>query len=275
MTQSNPTDDGDTVASFAAVIVPARARSSATVAVCVCVSVILHGAVLGAVLGALASRQSSTELGGGGVERDAIGVELVSSSVFEADVTATRRAAAAADVEVETVEGARTQAGQQASREQAQNPVEPAVRPLPATAADAPPAPSVEKAAVEPAPRSTDNAGEAEQAKGGARARGIDGRDPPGAVAAASPGVVAKYRNEISAALAKTRLNGGGRRGTVTMIFAIGSTGAVGEVGISESSGDARLDALAVEALQHKTFAKPPIGMTQAQLTYLVPFYFR
>ena len=44
---------------------------------------------------------------------------------------------------------------------------------------------------------------------------------------------------------------------------------------IAESSGNKRLDDMALAAVQHARYRRPPPGMTPSQLTYEVPYHFR
>ena len=250
----------------------ARQRSASVAAISLCVSFALHGALLGAVL----VRSAVIEAGGAGREPDAIGVELVSSAVFEARFnTASRPTAAAATVVVEQEEGSNADATQAARREQAPAKVVQSEPPPSAEAVEAPSVPETRTPPPDPQPALTAAAAQEAKAQGGAQARGSDGANPSSGAAAASPGAVQRYAGEVHGVLAKIRLQGRGKRGTVSVAFSITNSGDVTLVSVSKSSGEEILDRLAIDAIQRAAFPKPPDGMNAAQMTYVIALHFR
>jgi len=55
----------------------------------------------------------------------------------------------------------------------------------------------------------------------------------------------------------------------------ISPSGGLASVEIIKSSGNRRLDEMAVAAVEHARLPAPPPGMTAAQLTFEVPYHFR
>jgi TonB family protein len=102
-----------------------------------------------------------------------------------------------------------------------------------------------------------------------------DGAAPTGGPAAASPGAISRYAAEVRAALARNKPNGRGRNGTVTVTFTISPTGAVSATRVTQSSGHAALDQATLAAVARTAFPRPPAGMTERDLTYVVPFRFQ
>lgn len=92
----------------------------------------------------------------------------------------------------------------------------------------------------------------------------------------ASPGKIRAYAGLVNARIARRRPSGRGRRGTVSVSFAIGSGGALRFARIVRSSGNKSLDAAALNAVRRAApFPKPPVGMTPQQLSFVMPFRFR
>ncbi len=240
-------------------------------------ALLAHGAALGAFLLAF-----NEPYGAGGVELEAIEVTLVDArdvAVRSPDTTPARGGATNPPV---------NQSASAASPEQA------AVLPTrsPPEPSEAPPVPDVEAIALapmrpepqpEPKPdQSGSPAANPPQAAsmpatpGGPSvdaAPSSDAGAPP--VAAARPGVAAAYSKSVVAALAKTKPGGVGNAGVVRVAFTISERGELDSARVSRSSGNDRLDALAMKAVQRARFETPPAGMTTAQLTYEIPYQFR
>ncbi len=112
---------------------------------------------------------------------------------------------------------------------------------------------------------------------GGVTVRGEEpaAQQPQSAPAAASPGAVQDYARYVSQALAKSRPRGLGELGTVQIRLVILPSGGLASVEIAKSSGNRRLDDMAVTAVGQARLPPPPPGMTASQRTYEVPYHFR
>ena len=125
-------------------------------------------------------------------------------------------------------------------------------------------------------PRKREQQSAAAAAAGGAAARADAAEPTPvSAPATASAGAVREFARYVSLAVSRSKPRGSGRHGTVKVRFVIAADGILASAEVSRSSGDGRLDASALEALRQAKFPVPPAGMTLAQLTYEVPYYFR
>jgi protein TonB len=112
---------------------------------------------------------------------------------------------------------------------------------------------------------------------GGVSARSIDDKGPsmPGS-AATRPGEVQRYARSVAEALSRSRPKGlPGAKGTAKISFQISTVGTVIGARIIASSGNPKLDAAAMAAVEAVKFPPPPSGMTAAQLTYEIPYHFR
>lgn len=108
----------------------------------------------------------------------------------------------------------------------------------------------------------------------------VAGRSAPGetpvAGVEASPGEIAAYQRDLVAAIARKRPRGApGQRGTVKIAFTVGAGGAVANAFVRQSSGNARLDEAALQAVREARLPEPPAGMPARLQTYEIPFYFR
>ncbi len=93
--------------------------------------------------------------------------------------------------------------------------------------------------------------------------------------AAASRGAMERYARSVALVVASKKPKGVGRRGTVTIEFSlVPSSGALLKATVVKSSGNAKLDGMAMTAIETAKYAMPPPNMTSAQLTYRVPFTF-
>ena len=226
-------------------------------------------------------REPADELAGGGGRLEAISVTIVNSTAFESrDVDPVAPPAPAAAEAVEVKDGAAEAAPAMLQPKQAERQEKQAEQ---ARAMDqlAPIAAIVEvpkEAEKEPQKEAKEDRKEASTPStiGGLAARG-DAASPvkQSAPAAASPGAVREYARYVAQALAKARPKGVGGHGTVKVKLAISPGGSLATVEIARSSGNKRLDDMALTAVQRALLPVPPPGMTEAQLTYEVPYHFR
>lgn len=93
--------------------------------------------------------------------------------------------------------------------------------------------------------------------------------------AMASPGVVRDYASRVMIALGKNKPKGAGVRGTVEISFAVRTDGTLDFVRILKSSGSERLDSVAITAVRHASLPPPPAGMSALQRTFVLPYQFR
>jgi protein TonB len=66
-----------------------------------------------------------------------------------------------------------------------------------------------------------------------------------------------------------------GAFGTVRIRLVITQSGGLASVEVTRSSGNRRLDQMALSAVHSASLPPPPAGMTVDQLTYEVPYHFR
>jgi periplasmic protein TonB len=93
--------------------------------------------------------------------------------------------------------------------------------------------------------------------------------------APASRGDMDRFARNVALVVARQKPKGVGLRGTVTIEFTLSPvTGSLLKATVSKSSGNAKLDATALTAIETATYPTPPVGMTATQLTYRVPFTF-
>ena len=110
---------------------------------------------------------------------------------------------------------------------------------------------------------------------GGAALSDMPSTAKTSAPAAASAGAVREYGRNVVEVLRKTKPKAVGEFGTVRVKFTITADGGVVSAEIAKSSGNKKLDNLALEAVQRTKFRTPPAGMTSTQLFYELPYYFR
>jgi periplasmic protein TonB len=235
------------------------------------VPLVLAVAAHTALLVAIARGPNDGTVGGGGQQLDAISVTLVNSGALEArEPNVAQPPSPAAPAPVETEDGsAKREAAlpreKKEATEEKQSPPEP-----------------VQATAPVPLPPEKLEQDRQEEARAPAAAGGIAVRGdaptalaPQSAPAAASPGAVREYARYVSQALAKGKPRGFGALGTVRVRLVISPRGGLASVGIVKSSGNRRLDEIAIAAVKHTALPPPPQGMTSAQLTYEVPYHFR
>lgn len=92
----------------------------------------------------------------------------------------------------------------------------------------------------------------------------------------ASSGNALSYGAMVRAQLARNKPPSNGLRGTVRVSFGIAIDGNLSYLRLSESSGSAALDSVALAVIKNSApFGEPPAGLTASQLSYVIPFYFR
>ena len=98
----------------------------------------------------------------------------------------------------------------------------------------------------------------------------VDGR------VSASAGNALSYAAGVRAQVERNKPSGNGLRGTVRVSFGIDASGELRYVRLSESSGSAKLDEVALDAVRRAApFGEPPSGLSPSQLAYVIPFFFR
>jgi protein TonB len=191
----------------------------------------------GALLWFMLGPEPDSFSGAGGYRLEAINVEIVPSALLDTHELEQNSAQTATDVAV---------TDEKPSEEKSENP-----RDVPVIAEDMPEL-AKEKPAAPPKPMSG-----------------------PSGPSEASPGAIQRYAAQVRATLARKQPKGNGRVGTVSITFSIVSSGSVSSARLSGSSGDTALDQAVLNAVLHAPFPLPPIGMTDTQLTYVVPFHFK
>ena len=253
--------------SFGATASGRRARLGALV-----LAVIAHMAIVYV----LAWAPDKPMLGAGGQEIDAISVTLVSSKALESlDATQPQPDAPVASSSVQTIDGTsdkepaeaaverRDDKQREEGREEKKREEEPtrAVEAIFQVSKEAPPKYEKQTAAA-PA--------------GGVEARSnAAGDTTASAPAAASAGVARHYAHNVAEALRKTKPRSVGVSGAVRVKFSIELDGSVASVEIGKSSGNPKLDEMAMEAVRRTKFRTPPEGLTSAERFYELPYYFR
>jgi protein TonB len=253
------------------------------------VAVILHAGSLVA-LGLAAPAEPS---GGGGEMLEAISVEIIVASAVESRAAPAEQAMAAANAPVAPEEGDRMPDADRSTKpEPKPEEPEPQPEPQPEPATHdvalaeqvAPPEPAPpEPALPEPIPpKAEPEKTEAEKPEpaepnrsGGVAALGVAPVASGTARASASPGMVQRYAMQVRTALARNKPDGRGRRGTATVTFAISAAGKLSFARLTAPSGNALLDKAALAAVQRTSFPPPPEGMSETQLTYVIPFHFK
>lgn len=99
----------------------------------------------------------------------------------------------------------------------------------------------------------------------------------------ASQGVVNAYGSELMRVISKgrpkredlARLRGGRPKGTVVIEFVVAPGGGLERIAVQKSSGDDRIDTLAMNTLQRLRFPAPSHEMTARQRTFTVPYVVR
>jgi len=106
-----------------------------------------------------------------------------------------------------------------------------------------------------------------------AGARAVKGSAGAKARISGSRGDVAGYAAKVRARVASRRPSGNGARGTVVVSFAVAGSGSLSSARVASSSGNARLDAAALQAVRGAgPFPPTPTG---GRLSFAVPFHYR
>jgi TonB family protein len=223
----------------------------------------------------LAHPSEETSLGAGGHEIDAISVTLVSSKVLEArNPTLTQADAAAASGAVQALDGATDKEPAIAAAQQKETVKEETREARKHEEEPIPNAEAIFQVPKDAQPKPKQQA--AAPAAGGAEAQSNRASDATAsAPAAASAGVVREYAHNVAETLRKARPKGAGALGTVRVKFSIELDGSVTSVEVAKSSGNGKLDELAVAAVRRTKFRTPPQGLTSAERFYELPYYFR
>jgi protein TonB len=109
---------------------------------------------------------------------------------------------------------------------------------------------------------------------GGATASRGDASAAAG-VASASPGQLARFAMQVRGAIGRSRPRHLGARGRVHVAFVLSDVGVLASAKIAKSSTNPRLDEAALQAVQATPFPRPPVGATEAQRSFVVPFDFK
>lgn len=103
----------------------------------------------------------------------------------------------------------------------------------------------------------------------------VGAQPPPASAAPASQGAIQAYARKIALALGKSRPKGAGLNGTVKVRFLIGLDGVLEGVEVVVPSGKPPLDQIAIAAIKRNTFPPPPVGSSEKDRTFVVPYSFR
>jgi protein TonB len=111
---------------------------------------------------------------------------------------------------------------------------------------------------------------------GGATASGGDASAAAAAgVASASPGQLALFAMQVRGAIGRSRPRHLGARGRVVVAFVLTDAGVLESAKIAKSSTNPSLDESALRAVQATPFPRPPVGASEAQRSFVVPFDFK
>jgi periplasmic protein TonB len=115
----------------------------------------------------------------------------------------------------------------------------------------------------------------ATQVSGGATARSTAEADQQARVSASRCSILS-YAAGIRAKVARNKPSGLGRHGDVEVSFGVTASGDLSYAELAQSSGNAKLDEAAVEAVRRSApFGAPPADASPQQLRFSIPFYFR
>lgn len=225
-------------------------------------------------LAALAFIPGDATPGAGGTELEAIGIEIVSSSVLDAMVSERAALASAALASVARDPGSEPAAARQVETEKKPDNIEerPLEEPLPNPEPDAP---AVTEAKPEPKPEPAPSAETVEGGPSVAAVARTESADERPAQAAAQAGAVRLFLAGVRSRLAKNRPRSLHRKGTVMITFAIQPSGELDYAKVATSSGVPALDQAAIDAVRRSApFQKPPEGMRPGDLVFTVPYRF-
>ncbi|MHC0053620.1 energy transducer TonB family protein [Actibacterium sp. D379-3] len=139
------------------------------------------------------------------------------------------------------------------------------------TAQDPPPHPKPAAKAPEASPGNGAQNRARGQADGRKTAKAVTAKTATGASGAAPGNArLSNYKGQIMRKIAQQRKKSAGARGTAAVAFRIAGSGAIAGVSIVTSSGDSRIDRVAVEHIRRSgPFPPPPGGQ---QLSFVVRF---
>ncbi|MBU6379653.1 MAG: TonB family protein [Gammaproteobacteria bacterium] len=250
-------------------------------------AVILHAVALAALVIAV-----QTTPGSSGTVLEAIEVELVDGSVLASRELAPANIITGALADIARTDGAPAAAMDGSASSAATQEAEPlSTVKTPDAKVSTEPAPDEaaflddvrQEMAKVPQPRPVDTspgtspALSSDAGSGGSAARAQEA-SPATASAAqvrAAAGDVRAYAQSVSAALARSRPRGGMGNGVSRVVFTIDRDGSLADVTVSRSSGNVRLDTLAIEAVRRAKFVAPPPTFSVADRTFEVPYTFR
>lgn len=230
------------------------------------VSVAIHVAALAS----MSPGGETPQRGGGGTERDAVGVEMITLAALES--LAAKSAAAAAGTPGTDAANAPDQMAA----------IAPPATPMPETSQPVIEAPPVQGAdelpQAKPAdvqnvhePTSIQAASIATFAASSPEALAQDGV----AAATASPGDMTQFEIEVRDALGRNRPAFPGATGHVEVVFGLSAFGDLRSVSITRSSGNDKLDKIVLRTIKATRFPLPPAGMSDLQRSFSVPFDFQ
>ena len=220
--------------------------------------------------------------GAGGVELDAISVEveLVPSRALQSRADTAAPASGVASTLAPNEGGpemrrTRAQKPDTARAEQEKEQTTAHPQEMPALEAEPPRQPSEDpERPVEPRKRAAPDAPPPMAAGGTAAHADTSDHQAVQGAAAASAGAMRAYASRVMQALNKSKPKSAGVRGTVRISFALLSDGQLDFVRIVTSSGNARLDQVAIAAVRQASFPAPPDGMSALQRTFVLPYRF-
>ena len=94
-------------------------------------------------------------------------------------------------------------------------------------------------------------------------------------VTSASKGALRIFARRIARALARSRPRRVSGRGTVLIAFTVSRGGGIASVRVQTSSGNARIDRAAIQAVRRARLPRPPKDATRKQRSFVIPYYFR
>ena len=157
--------------------------------------------------------------------------------------------------------------------------VDTSVPPLQAAPPDAQAAPAPdtepEKSVTQSQPAPAHEASRASTGGDGGMAKAVKQTDERGGRAGANRGEIRSYHARLGARIRSNKPSGRGSRGFVEIAFALEIDGRLAFAAVKRSSGNAMLEARALDAVRKSApFPKPPAVMTGRQLQFSVPFTF-
>lgn len=256
-------------------------------------SFILHATLIAAAVW----RAPQLQIGAGGQELDAVSVEIVTASALESAASKPNSAPAGQlqpaegtpgiSAPVEQSEIVQTTPAPTKSLQQTEAIVKPDETPL--TKPDLLAAPQVVPLPKEQ-PKTTPEEKKPEEDNGkdqpasvaqpaiimgGYSSRASSNTNLGESAAVASPGQMAHYALEVRISVGRSRPKHNGGRGRVQIGFGLTDGGELRFVEIVNSSGNADLDFAAMTAVRQAVFPRPPVGSTDTDRTYVVPFDFK